>query len=90
MANVQFTRHLRIHFPALADVRLPGANVAEIVAGLEELHPGLAAYLIDDRGSLRMHVNIFINGEILRDRTSLMDTLSDEDEVFVMQALSGG
>ncbi|GJM45187.1 MAG: hypothetical protein DHS20C21_20290 [Gemmatimonadota bacterium] len=90
MAKVQFTRHLRLHFPALADVQVAGADLAELVAGLDALHPGLAGYLIDDRGSLRMHVNIFINGEILQDRTRLTDPVSADDEVFVMQALSGG
>lgn len=90
MARVQFTRHLRLHFPALADVDVPGRTLAEIVERLDELHPGLRGYLVDDRGALRMHVNLFVNEEILRDRAGLTDPVSDGDRVFVMQALSGG
>jgi len=90
VASVRFTRHLRLHFPDLAETRAAGSDLKEVVAALDRMHPGLADYLVDDRGALRLHVNIFINGEILRDRVGLTDPVSDEDEVFVMQALSGG
>jgi sulfur-carrier protein len=88
--EVRFTRHLRLHFPDLADVRVPGRTLAEVVSNLNELHPGLKGYLVDDTGALRMHVNIFVNEEILADRASLGDAVSDSDRVFIMQALSGG
>jgi len=88
--KVQFTRHLQIHFPDLAEVVVPGRTLAEIVARLDELHPGLKGYLVDDAGALRMHVNIFINEAILEDRARLGDAVSESDRVFIMQALSGG
>jgi hypothetical protein len=87
---VQFTRHLNVHFPGLEDVVVEGATLAEIVAALDRLHPGLAGYLVDDRGGLRPHVNLFVNDELLRDRSSLSDPVGPTDRVFVMQALSGG
>lgn len=90
MPKVQFTRHLQLHFPDLTDVVVPGRTLAEILSRLEELHPGLRSYLVDDTGALRMHVNIFINEEILQDRATLGDAVSESDRVFVMQALSGG
>jgi hypothetical protein len=87
---VQFTRHLNLHFPELRDVDVEGGTVAEIMDALDRLHPGLAAYLVDDRGALRPHVNVFINEELLTDRTSLSDPVGPSDRLFVMQALSGG
>ena len=45
---------------------------------------------MDDHGALRKHVNIFINDELLDDRETLRDEVTDKDRVFVMQALSGG
>ena len=69
---------------------VPGDSLAEVVRSLDERCPGLAAYLVDDRGELRRHVNIFVNEEILEDRKGLSDRVTGTDRVFVMQALSGG
>ena len=90
MPDVQFTRHLRVHFPALRDVDVPGGSLAEVVRALDDLHPGLAAYLVDDQGALRKHVNIFVNDRLLDDRKGLTDRVGPGDRVFIMQALSGG
>lgn len=90
MARVRFTRHLRLHFPDLRDLEADAPTLAELVAVLDRAHPGLAGYLVDERGSLRKHVNIFVNGALLEDRAALRDRIAATDEVFVMQALSGG
>jgi sulfur-carrier protein len=65
-------------------------TVAELVAALNRQHPGLADYLIDEQGALRKHVNIFVGETLVYDRRALSDRLDADDEVFVMQALSGG
>lgn len=91
MAQVYFTRHLRRFFPELAEPEpCEAPTVQELVAALDRRHPGLAAYLIDDAGRMRKHVNIFVNGDMLTDRAGLTDALASEDEVHVIQALSGG
>ena len=63
MAHVTFTRHLRRFFPALEDGEVPGATVRELVGELDRRHRGLASYLVDERGRLRRHVNVFIGDE---------------------------
>lgn len=90
MPEVTFTRHLRLHFPDLEGMEVAAGTVAEIVAQLEGRYPGIAAYLVDDHGALRKHVNIFINDDLVEDRARLSDRVSGSDRVFVMQALSGG
>lgn len=90
MATVRFTRHLQRWFPGLAACEVEAADVAALVAALDEQHPGLAAYLVDEAGRLRPHVNVFVGDEMLRDRQALSDPLEPGDEVTVMQALSGG
>ena len=90
MPRVQFTRHLQRFFPQLTEVEVPAATVAELVAALEKRHPGLRDFLVDERGTLRKHVNIFIDNEMVRDRERLSDPLKPDSQVFVMQALSGG
>jgi len=90
MPTVQFTRHLLRFFPTLGTTEVDAATVAEIIPELERLHPGLADYLVDERGALRKHVNIFIGDTLVRDRDALSDAVSPDSQIYVIQALSGG
>jgi sulfur carrier protein ThiS len=45
---------------------------------------------VDEQGRLRQHVAVFVGGELVRDRLNLTDRVQDHQDVFVMQALSGG
>lgn len=90
-ASVRFTQHLSRFFPGLEQgIDVPGATAAEIVTGLDSKFPGMRSYIVNDNGSLRRHVNIFINNEMITDRERLSDTLRDGDSVYILQALSGG
>jgi molybdopterin synthase sulfur carrier subunit len=90
MPQVQFTPHLKRFFPELAPIELDVTSVAELVRALDEEHPGIAAYLVDDRGALRPHVNVFVDDEMVADRLRLSDPLDADSQVFILQALSGG
>jgi molybdopterin converting factor small subunit len=90
MPHVKLTRHLERFFPDLAEGEVPGATVREVVDELERRHPGFAAYVVDETGRLRRHVNVFVGDEPIRDRERLGDALAPGDKVFILQALSGG
>jgi hypothetical protein len=90
MPHVAFTRHLQRFFPALEPCDVPGATVREVIDELERRHPGLASYLVDETGRLRRHVNVFVGEEPIGDRERLSDAVTERDEVFILQALSGG
>ncbi len=90
MAKIRFTPNLVRLFPGLREVELSADTVAELINELEALHPRLSSYLVDEHGSLRTHVNIFIGEVRVRDRAALSDALRAGDEVFIVQALSGG
>lgn len=90
MAHVTFTRHLKTYFPTLADCDVTAGTVREVVDAVNGLYPGLAAYLIDETGRLRRHVNIFVGDEPIWDRERLSDEVGPGDRIFIVQALSGG
>ncbi|MEM7370071.1 MAG: MoaD/ThiS family protein [Bacteroidota bacterium] len=90
MVTVQFTPALRRFFPDLTAVDVQGETVREVLNGIEAKYPGMKSYLMDDQGSLRQHVNIFVGGARIEDDRELSDSLQPGDEVYVMQALSGG
>ena len=91
MPSVNFTTHLQRFFPTLRQGTVAdGQSVAEVIRSLEKQHPGLAAYIVDERGALRKHVNIFVNDELVTDREGLKDVVGQNTRVFIFQALSGG
>lgn len=90
MASVSYTPHLSRFFPELRAEVVAAPDVASLVRAIDELHPGLSAYLIEEDGSLRKHVNLFVDGDPLVDRKRLSDTLRPDSNVHILQALSGG
>jgi hypothetical protein len=93
MAVVEFTRHLHRFFPAIADspgLEIDAATIAELIGALETRFAGLSSYLINDDGSLRKHVVVFVDAKPIGDPVGLSDAINSESKVMVMQALSGG
>jgi sulfur-carrier protein len=92
MVKVELTRHLYRFFPHLEgrSIEVPAASAAQVVAELEKIAPGFAFYVCDERGSLRPHVNMFVNNELVADRRALTDPLRPGSRVHILQALSGG
>ena len=89
MAQVSFTRNLKVHLPC-PEVEVSGDTVREILEGVFDKNPKLRGYILEDQGALRKHMNIFINGDAIKDRVTLSDDVPEGAEVYVMQALSGG
>lgn len=86
------TAHLFRFFPMLEnqELRVPASSVAEALRALDAIAPGFSDYLLDERGSLRRHVNVSVNGTLVVDRQKLSDHLGDNDTLYIFQALSGG
>jgi molybdopterin converting factor small subunit len=63
-----------------------GATVDELLRAIEQEHPATRGWILDERGVLRRHINVFVNGEL-----GAQDThVAPEDKIDVLPALSGG
>ncbi len=69
-----------------AEHELEGASVGALLDELERRHPPLAGWILDERGSIRRHINVFVNGE--RGRGGHRRCGAD-DRVEVLPAISG-
>ena len=65
---------------------LEGASVAELLRALEQAQPALAGWILDERGRVRRHINVFVNAEQARED----DAIEAGDCVDVLPAISGG
>ena len=89
MTTLSFTPNLLRHVES-PKARTEGATVREVMELYFRTNPKVRGYVLDDQGSVRKHVLIFLNQEPIQDRTELSDPVAEGDEIFVMQALSGG
>jgi sulfur-carrier protein len=89
MAKVNFTANLNRHVDCPA-VEAPGTTVREVLAAVFRDNPRLKTYVVDEQFSLRRHMGIIVDGQIVIDRKKLSDPVKAHSEVYVLQALSGG
>jgi molybdopterin converting factor small subunit len=68
------------------DHDVEGATVIELLRDLEREHPGLDGWIVDERGAIRRHINVFVNGE----RATADTAVGLDDAVDVLPAISGG
>jgi molybdopterin converting factor small subunit len=69
-----------------ADHELAGATVGELLEALEREHPAVDGWILDERGVMRRHINVFVNGE----RAGQDTEVGAEDRIDVLPAISGG
>ena len=88
--KIQFSGHLHRFMDLPQTAESNKNSLTDIIAELEQLHPGFAGYVIHENGCLRKHVNIFLDDRIVVDREQLSDDLEGVKQIYFMQALSGG
>lgn len=88
--SVQIPTMLRAECGGAAELRLSAATVRDALEQLERSHPGLYRSVCDETGSVRRHVNLFVNDSFLRQREGLETALVPGDVLTIMPAVSGG
>jgi sulfur-carrier protein len=75
-----------------AEVRVEAAEgtLRDALAALWQQHPGLRDRIVDDRGRVRPHVNIFVGHESAKSLGGLDTPVASKDEIAIIPAVSGG
>jgi molybdopterin converting factor small subunit len=69
-----------------AEHELEGVTVLELLRALELRHPDISGWILDERGLIRRHINVFVNGE----RGGEATAVRSGDRVEVVPAITGG
>jgi molybdopterin synthase sulfur carrier subunit len=69
-----------------AEHELEGATVLELLRALELRHADISGWILDERGRIRRHINVFVNGE-RRDEAA---PVRSGDRIDVVPAITGG
>ena len=86
MAVVCVRGPLRKLAGGLPEHELKGATVVELLDRLELEHSDLSGWILDERGLIRRHINVYVNG----DRGDEATVVASEDRVEVLPAITGG
>ena len=81
---------LRDYCAGASELALSGASLRVVLEELERRHPALHRSICDETGTVRRHVNLFVNTHNIRDRNGLDTQLIAGDEVTILPAVSGG
>jgi len=86
MAVVRLRAPLRELAGGRADHSVEGATVLDVLRALEQAHPTMAGWVLDERGLIREHVNVFVNGSYGSEET----VVASSDRIHVLPAITGG
>jgi molybdopterin converting factor small subunit len=89
---------ITVHVPAAlraccegaSELFLSAPNVRAALEQLERGHPSLYRSICDETGTVRRHVNLFVNTSHVRDREGLETALVPADVITILPAISGG
>jgi molybdopterin converting factor small subunit len=89
---------ITIHLPAVlraccegaSELLLSAPSLRAVLEQIERSHPSLYRSICDETGTVRRHVNLFVNTSHMRDREGLDTALVPGDVITILPAVSGG
>jgi len=92
MITIQIAGYLTEFTGGRAEINLDDtpATVGEALGRLWSEYVGLRDRVLTEQGVVRPHVNVFVNGEVVRRDRVLETAIEGDAEICIMPAVSGG
>ncbi len=81
---------LRTYCGGVSQLSIPAHTVRAALDDLERNHAALYRNVCDETGTVRRHLNVFVNADNVRDLDGVDTTLTPGDVVTILPAVSGG
>jgi sulfur-carrier protein len=88
--RVRVPNQLRALTGDAREVIAPAGALREVIDALDGAHPGLKGRILDDNGTLRRFVMLFIDDEDARLLGGLDTVVTDGQTVSIVPAVAGG
>ena len=89
MPIVSFAPQLQRHVSCPSQ-RVDAVTLGEALRQAFVSAPALERYVLDEQGHVRKHVAVFVNNQMITSRRNMALPVAVEDNIMVIQALSGG
>ena len=92
MVTVHIPSALRVYSGGQRSVEVETSvpTLGGVLEALRAVCPGVPERALDERGVLRQHVNVFVDGEVVRRQGGLDTRVRPGAEVWILPAVSGG
>ena len=89
--KVYVTQMLVRHLNVKPEFTIDANDLGALLDAAEERFHGFRDSVCDESGRIRAYVNVFVNGEMVRqDPEALSTPLADGDEVYILASVAGG
>jgi molybdopterin converting factor small subunit len=90
MPIVRFPAVMKYYVDNQSEFSVPGSTILELLQNLLAQYPSLQPHLLNKRGELHRHFNIFVNGTHIRELDGMETQLKEDDKVILMASAAGG
>jgi molybdopterin converting factor small subunit len=81
---------LRSYCAGAAQLSISAGTVRAVLEDLERSQSALYRNICDETGTVRRHLNVFVNSDNMRDLDGVDTALTAGDEISIVPAVSGG
>jgi sulfur-carrier protein len=89
-ARVRVPTILRTYTAGESEVAADGSTLADVLDSLDASYPGIKGRIVDEDGSLRRFVNVYVGNDDVRFLDGLDTSVADGTQISVIPAVAGG
>jgi molybdopterin converting factor small subunit len=72
------------------EIPLQGETVAQGLNTLVTRYPAIKTHIMDDKGTVRRHINLFVNQNNIKSLNGLDTSVLENDKLILLPSISGG
>jgi sulfur-carrier protein len=88
--SVRIPTILRTYTNGESEVQADGGTLAEVLESLDASYPGIRGRILDDEGSIRRFVNVYVGNDDVRFLEALDTSTPEGTQISVIPAVAGG
>jgi molybdopterin synthase sulfur carrier subunit len=88
--SVKIPTPLRPITAGLAEVKIEGATVGEVLRKLDAQYTGFSERVLDNGKDVRRFINVFVNEDNIRDKNGLETAVKSGDTISILPSIAGG